>query len=100
MLYSYLSAMREHIQRVANKQAWLSRQAEGAGTVYIGFVVNQTGAVESVGVVAGRSVGSRLLQDAALRIIQAASPFVPFPPSFGASSKTIVVPIEFSFGAS
>lgn len=99
ILYTYFSAMREQIQRTANTQMWLPAVA-APGTVYIGFIVNRTGGIQSVEVVPDRSANSAVLQDAAQRIIKAASPFLPFPPSCQDAAKAIVVPIEFSVGTS
>lgn len=96
VLYSYFSAMREQIQRTANGRAWLPKEATRTGTVHVGFIVSRTGAIQSVAVVPERSVEAPLLQEAAVRIIEASSPFLPFPPSLPGASKTIVVPIEFT----
>ena len=98
VLYTYFGAIREQIQHTANTHAWLPEEAINPGTVYVGFVISRPGAIESVGVVSERSADSSILQQAALHIVQAAGPFLPFPPSFQESSKAIVVPIEFSVG--
>ncbi len=100
VLYSYFSAIREQIQQRANERAWLPEGVAVSGTVYIGFVITRTGAVQSAAVMEDRSVDSPVLQKVALRIIQASAPFPPFPPSFEDSSKAIMVPIEFAPGSS
>ena len=97
VLLSYFSAIRERIQQAANHRAWFSGES-AEGLVYVAFVMSSVGQVQSVSIVADRSAASRALQDIAVNIIKAASPFPPFPPSFNMPSKTIVVPLEFLLG--
>jgi len=99
VLLSYFSAIREQIQRTANEQPWLRHGASTEGTIYIGFVISRMGVIQSAAIIPEKSAPSTLLQDVSLRIIQAASPFPPFPPSFQESSKTVMVPIEFVLGS-
>ncbi len=98
VLYSYFGAIREQIQRTANGRVWFPKEIADAGIIYVGFILDRSGAVQSVGVVYERSASSAVLQDAALRILQASSPFLPFPPSFQESAMAMVVPIEFALG--
>ncbi len=97
VLLSYFSAIREQIQQTANHQVWLTGEA-ATGLVYVSFVLTSTGDVRSTTVLADRSIPSRTLQDIALKIIKAASPFAPFPPSIAEPTKTVVVPLEFLVG--
>lgn len=99
VLLSYFSAIREQIQTTANRQAWQSG-GTAQGLVYVSFGLSATGQVSSASVLSDRSTPSRFLQDVALNIIKASSPFPVFPPSFSASSRTIVVPLEFLVGSS
>ncbi len=99
VLYAYFGAIREQIQRIANTHAWLPEDGINPGTVYVGFIIGRTGAIESVGVVSERSVDSSILQRAALGIVKASGPFVALPPSFDEPSMAIVVPIEFASGS-
>ncbi len=99
VLLTYFSAIREHIQRTANTRPWLPQGTSTEGTVYVGFIVDRSGHIQSVSVIAERSVRSPLLRDVALRIIKASDPFLPFPPSFPGETKTIMVPIEFVLGS-
>ena len=98
VLLSYFGAIREQIQRTANRNAWLSGEAKG-GLVYVSFVLSANGQVQSASVVSNRSAQAPQLQEVALRIIKASSPFPPFPPSIGEPAKTIVVPLEFLLGS-
>ena len=97
VLLSYFSAIREQIQQTANRQAWLAG-AMHEGLVYVSFMLASTGAVQDVVIVEDRSVRASVLQDAAVRIVKAAAPFPPFPPSMVEPNKTIVVPLEFLLG--
>jgi len=99
VLLSYFSAIREQIQRTANRNTWLTGGATG-GLVYISFVLGADGQVQAASILADRSVPAQHLQDIAVRIVKASSPFPPFPPSLGEPAKTIVVPLEFMVGGS
>ena len=87
VLLTYFSAIRERIQRTANEHAWLPQGTSTEGTVYVGFVVNRAGHIQSATIVTERSIRSPLLRDVALKILQASEPFLPFPPSFPARPK-------------
>ncbi len=94
VLLSYFSAIREQIQRTANRQTWISSE-ESEGIIYVTFLLTSTGHVTSPRVVPERSASSALLQEIAVKIIAASSPFPPLPPSLHGAAKTIVVPLEF-----
>ncbi len=94
VLLSYFSAIREQIQQVANQQTWSAVDAN-EGLIYVCFELNARGIIREISVEEQRSAPSESLRMAAMRIVQAAAPFPPFPPSFDASSKTIMVPLEF-----
>ncbi|MBI4341803.1 MAG: TonB family protein [Candidatus Omnitrophica bacterium] len=97
VLLSYFSAIREQIQRTANHQAWVHEQFD-EGLIFVTFVLSASGAVQGVQVAADRSVPSAVLRDVAVRIVKAAAPFPPFPPSIAEANKTIIVPLEFLLG--
>ena len=99
ILYTYFRALREQIQHTANAQAWVPAEADASGVVYVGFVIGRTGAIQSAAILSERSADSPTLQGAALDIVKAAAPFLPFPPSFQEAAKAVVVPIEFSVGS-
>lgn len=98
VLLSYFSAIREQIQRIANRQTWQTGE-RAEGLVYVSFVLAATGQVSSVSIAADRSTTSRFLQDIALKIIKNSSPFPSFPPSLTEPSRTVVVPLEFLLGS-
>jgi len=94
VLLSYFMAIRDQIQRTANRQTWPADGA-GEGLVYVSFVLSQAGMIQSAGNVRGRSIASPALQEMAVKIVQHAGPFAPFPPSVPGGMKTIVIPLEF-----
>lgn len=98
VLLSYFSAIREQIQRVASARTWLPAGEQAGGLECVGFTLNREGEVQTAAIVSTRSASSPILREAALRIVQSAGPFPPFPPSFRESSKTIIVPLEFVLG--
>ncbi len=100
VLLSYFGAIREQIQRTANEAVWAPTQGLSAGLVYVGFIIGKNGRLQSAAVMPERSTASPQLCAIALQLVQASSPFPPFPPSFQDPSKAVVVPIEFGVGSS
>jgi len=98
VLLGYFGTIRQQIQQVANRRSWMVGGGQ-EGLVYVAFVLSTTGAIEGVSIVSDRSVSSAPLREISLRIVKAAAPFAPFPPSMTESSKRIVVPLEFLFGS-
>lgn len=98
VLLTYFSTIREQIQQAANRRTWVTGE-ENEGLVYISFVLTAGGSAQRASILTDRSVTSPSLQDTALRILDDAEPFPPFPPSMGDPSKTIVVPLEFLLGS-
>lgn len=98
VLLSYFSAIREQIQQAANRRGWVTDEPS-KGLVYVSFVLSSNGAIRDTSVISGRSASSTALQGVALRIIETAAPFPPFPPSINEPRKTIVVPLEFLLGS-
>ena len=98
VLLTYFSTIRERIQQAANRRTWITGE-EKEGLVYLSFVLTAGGSAQRAAILTDRSVASSSLQDTALRILEDAGPFPPFPPSMGDPSKTIVVPLEFLLGS-
>jgi TonB family protein len=95
---AYFQAIREQIQRVANRPAWLATVSAG-GLVYVTFVLAADGAAHEVRVVPERSTPSAALRQVAVAIVQAAAPFPAFPPSLPRPQQTVIVPMEFLLGS-
>lgn len=98
VLLSYYSAIREQIQRTANRRTWMTGEGQG-GVVHVSFVLLSSGQVYSAAIVGDRSAPSKTLRKIALNIVRAASPFHAFPPSMAERMKTIIVPLEFLLGS-
>lgn len=98
ILLTYFSAIREQIQQVANRRAWLTGETRG-GLVYISFTLASSGSIQDIAVVSKKSAPSQSLWEIAVRIVNSAAPFPPFPPSVTEATKTIVVPLEFLMGS-
>ena len=96
---SYFGAVRQQIQRAANRGGWLAQTSTGEGTVYVGVVLDRSGQIRSSAVLPDRTKGDAQLQEAALTIIQSSGPFPSFPPSFSESSLSLIIPIEFVRGS-
>ncbi len=90
----YFGAVQERIQQAAGRRGWLSGDRQG-GVVYVSFVLTASGGISRPAVVRERSTASLELQELAVRIIKAAAPFPPFPPSIEVSRKVMFVPLEF-----
>jgi len=97
VLLSYFVAIRDQIQRTANRQTWMANGG-AEGLVYVSFVLSSTGQIQSVASLQDRSIASSTLQEMAVRIVKSAGPFAPFPPSVSESTKTVVIPLEFLLG--
>ena len=94
VLFQYFSVIREQIERSASGRSWVIEQGQ-QGIVCVAFVLTAEGALQNVHVVGDRSIPSDALWAVALRIVGAAAPFPPFPPSIKETSKTVVIPLEF-----
>ena len=98
VLFQYFSVIREQIEHAASGRSWLIEQGQ-QGLVCVAFVLTAQGAIQDAHVVGDRSMLSEALRAVALRIVSAAAPFPPFPPSMKETSKTVVIPLEFVVGS-
>ncbi len=97
---TYFSVIREQVQQTADEQAVNMQDPGGGGTVYVTFVLDSSGQARSFGLMQNRTTAPPALCDIAMRLVNAASPFPAFPPSFKESNLTIWIPIEFAVPAS
>ncbi len=93
---TYFSVIREQVQQTADEQAVNMQDPGGGGTVYVTFVLDSSGQARTFGLMQNRTTAPPALCDIAMRLVNAASPFPAFPPSFKESSLTIWIPIEFA----
>jgi hypothetical protein len=93
---TYFGAIREQIQRVADGQNWLPDGKPSGGLVYVSFMVDRQGRIQSARPAAEEPEVLAALGDLALQIVKASAPFPEFPPSFDQQSLAIRVPLDFS----
>lgn len=91
---SYLSEVGEQIQQTAAQRSWLTGASQG-GVIYVAFTLEASGDISRPTVMPERSSGPAQLQELAVRIVQAAAPFSPFPSGVSAPGRMVYVPLEF-----
>lgn len=83
--------------------AWLARhrtypdaakKAKLQGVVHVRFTLDRHGRLLAAGI--DRGPGIALLEQAAMDVLQRASPMPPIPESMGISKLTLTLPIEYS----
>ena len=75
----YMEAWRDKVQRVGNlNYPEKARQEDLTGNVVLDVAISPNGSVHSVNLIT--SSGSKVLDDAAKRIVELAAPYEPFPP--------------------
>lgn len=76
---AYMDAWRARVERIGNlNYPEQARKQKLTGSVVVDVALNASGGIEQISVL--RSSGQKLLDDAASRIVEMASPFEPFPP--------------------
>ena len=85
------------IQTLIMKRAEQSPQfrASPSDWVRVSFTLRRTGEVEDVQV--KESSGNKSFEEEAIRIVQEAAPFPPFPQSLNGEQRHIVVPLSLGF---
>ena len=92
----YVDAWRAKVERVGNlNYPDQARRAGLAGSLLLDVAINADGSVNSVRVY--RSSGNRLLDDAAVRIVELASPFPPFPANIRRESEILHITRTWKF---
>ncbi len=78
---AYMEAWRAKVERVGNiNYPDEARQRDLSGSLLLDVAINPDGSVREITV--RRSSGQKVLDDAAVRIVELASPFAPFPDDF------------------
>jgi len=78
---AYMEAWRAKVERVGNiNYPDEARQLDLSGSLLLDVALNPDGSVREITV--RRSSGKKVLDDAAVRIVELASPFAPFPDDF------------------
>ncbi|MBK1644224.1 hypothetical protein CKO25_06060 [Thiocapsa imhoffii] len=85
---SYLEAWARKVERIGNlNYPQAAREQRMFGTLVLQVAVRSDGSVEQIRVV--RSSGFELLDEAAIRIVELAAPFAPFPPDIAAETDVL-----------
>jgi protein TonB len=93
---AYMDAWRAKVERIGNLNYPEEARRRGlAGSLVLDVALNPDGTVHSVAVL--RSSGHKLLDDAAVRIVELAAPFAPFPPEIRAETDILHITRTWKF---
>jgi protein TonB len=93
---SYLEAWRRKVERIGNlNYPDEARRHKMYGSLILHVAVRDDGSVESIRVV--RSSGFELLDQAAVKIVELAAPFAPFPPDIRAETDILDITRTWQF---
>jgi len=92
----YLDAWRAKVERIGNlNYPEEARRRQLTGSLVLDVALNQDGTVNGVSV--RRSSGHKLLDDAAIRIVELAAPFAPLPPQIRAEVDVLHITRTWKF---
>ena len=91
----YLESWRQKVERVGNLNYPEAARGRTSGNLLLSVVIRADGSVESVSV--QRSSGEEMLDQAAIRIVELAAPFAPFPPDIRTDTDLIEITRTWTF---
>lgn len=91
----YVEDWRQKIERIGTLNYPEAARGKLYGSLMVTVIIRADGQVEAVDIV--RSSGHAILDDAARRIIQLASPFAPFPPDIRADTDLLEITRTWTF---
>ena len=95
---AYMDTWRARVERIGNlNYPERARRQNLAGSVVLNVALNANGSVENIVVV--RSSGKKLLDDAAIRIVDLAKPFEPFPAEIRRETDVLHITRTWQFNA-
>jgi len=95
---TYMDTWRARVERIGNlNYPERARRQNLAGSVVLNVALNANGSVENIVVV--RSSGKKLLDDAAIRIVDLAKPFEPFPAEIRRETDVLHITRTWQFNA-
>lgn len=93
---AYLAAWRDKVERIGNlNYPDEARRMKLYGELLLHVAIRADGSVQKIRVL--RSSGQQLLDDAAVRIVQLAAPFAPFPPEISQEADVIDITRTWQF---
>ena len=93
---AYMDAWRAKIERIGNlNYPEEARRRRISGNLVLDVALNPDGSVHTIAV--RRSSGHKLLDDAAIRIVELAAPFAPFPPAIRAETDILHITRTWKF---
>lgn len=93
---AYMDAWRAKVERIGNlNYPEEARRRKLSGSLVLDVALGPDGGVHSVAVL--RSSGHKLLDDAAVRIVELAAPFAPFPPEIRAETDILHITRTWRF---
>lgn len=95
---TYMDTWRARVERIGNlNYPERAKRANLTGSLVLNVAINANGSVDHIAVV--RSSGKKLLDDAATRIVELASPFKPFPPEIRRETDILHITRTWQFNA-
>jgi protein TonB len=91
----YVEDWRQKVERVGNLNYPEAAKGRVYGSLVVTVTIKADGSIESI--VLDRPSGSKVLDEAARRIIELAAPYAPFPPNIARDKDEIVITRTWSF---
>lgn len=93
---TYMDTWRARVERIGNlNYPERARRQNLSGSVVLNVAINSSGGIDDIAVV--RSSGRKLLDDAAIRIVELAKPFQPFPPEIRQETDVLHITRTWQF---
>ena len=94
----YVDGWRVKVERVGNLNYPEAAKGKAYGSLLLSVIIRADGSVQQV--LVDRSSGHRVLDDAARRIVQMASPYAAFPPDIARDTDIIEITRTWTFTTS
>jgi len=93
---SYMDAWRAKVERVGNlNYPEMAKRQNIAGSLVLDVAINPDGTVNAIQVL--RTSGHKILDDAAVRIVELAAPYAPLPPDMRADTDILHITRTWKF---
>ena len=96
---AYMDAWRAKVERIGNlNYPEEAKQRHLMGNLLLDVALNSDGTINNISI--RRSSGQKILDDAAIRIVELAAPFAPFPPDIRADTDVLHITRTWKFNES